>query len=261
VLPVVAAVAVEVVRGRRCPRARSRPAHAHLMPRESVGPLARRAGVLPPPDAEVVCVAVFASGAVVVLPVHARAVVEEAGPALRLHQRVAAVVGRVVEEVVIGRAQRVVEALLVGRGVAEVPARAVAVEADGAAFIKRAARRRARNGLQDPLRAVLVEWADHADVAGAVKARIARAVGDDVAPGRALAVVWRQQRLYRAGYRRWLEPILGWRLLVTRSQARKNSRTRSGKAHKHRRAPAKCAGPRGLCTPTNASYRRVVRQG
>jgi len=169
------------------------------------------------------------------------------------------VVERVVEAVVVGRAQRAVEALLVGRGVAEVPARAVAVEADVAAFLKRAAWRRARNGLQDPPRALLVEWADHADVAGAVEARIARAVGDGVAPGRVLAVVWRQQRLYRAGYRRLLEPILGWRLLVSRSQARKNSRTRRGKAHKYRRAPAKCAGPRGLCTPTNASSQQNER--
>ena len=87
--------------------------------------------MLPPVDAGEVHVAVFAARAVVAVPVHARAVVEEAGPGRRLHQRVSAVVERVVEAVVVGRAQRAVKALLVGRRVAEVPVRAVAIEADG----------------------------------------------------------------------------------------------------------------------------------
>ena len=81
-------------------------------------------------------------------------------------------VERVVEAVVVGRAERAVEALLVGRGVAE---------------------RRARNGLRDAPGAVGVQRADDADVAGAVEARVARAVRDGVAPGRALAVVGARQ--------------------------------------------------------------------
>jgi len=98
-------------------------------------------------------------------------------------------VERVVEAVVVGRAERAVEALLVGRGVAEVPARAVAVEAERAAYGQRAAGRRARNGLRDAPGAVGVQRADDADVAGAVEARVARAVRDSVAPARAPAVV------------------------------------------------------------------------
>ena len=54
----------------------------------AVGPLERGAGMLPPVDAGEVHVAVFAARAVVAVPVHARAVVEEAGPGRRLHQRV-----------------------------------------------------------------------------------------------------------------------------------------------------------------------------
>ena len=88
----------------------------------AVGPLERGAGMLPPVDAGEVHVA---ARAIVAVPVHARAVVEEAGPGRRLHQRVS------VEAVVVGRAQRAVKALLVGRRVAEVPVRAVAIEADG----------------------------------------------------------------------------------------------------------------------------------
>jgi hypothetical protein len=150
--------------------------------------LERGAGVLSPPDAGEVHVAVLAARAVVVVAVHARAVVEEAGAGLRLHQRVAAVVERVVEAVVVRRAQRAIEALLVPRRVAEVPARAVAVEAHRAALEERAARRGARDWLEHPARAVGVQRADHAEVAGAVEARLARAVRDRVAPRRAPAV-------------------------------------------------------------------------
>ena len=51
----------------------------------AVGPLERGAGMLPPVDAGEVHVA---ARAIVAVPVHARAVVEEAGPGRRLHQRV-----------------------------------------------------------------------------------------------------------------------------------------------------------------------------
>ena len=58
--------------------------------------------MLPPVDAGEVHVA---ARAIVAVPVHARAVVEEAGPGRRLHQRVSAVVELlVVEAVVVGRA-------------------------------------------------------------------------------------------------------------------------------------------------------------
>jgi hypothetical protein len=70
-----------------------------------------------------------------------------------------------------------------------VPARAVAVHADRAAYGQRAAGHRARNGLRDAVGAVRVQRADDADVAGAIEARVARAVRDSVAAGRAPAVV------------------------------------------------------------------------
>ena len=50
------------------------------------------------------------------------------------------------------------------------PARAVAVHADRAAYGQRAAGHRARNGLRDAVGAVRVQRADDADVAGAVEA-------------------------------------------------------------------------------------------
>ncbi len=206
VLPVVTAVAEEVVGARHALHARARAsaheagqAHARLLPGEVVGPLERGAGVLPPTDAGEVQVTVLGACAVVVVAVHARAVVEEARAGLRLHERVVAVVERVVEAVVVRRAQRAVEALLVARRVAEVPARAVAVETHRAALVEGAPGRRARDWLEDAARAVEVERADDTEVAGSVEARIARAVRDRVAPGRALAVVWTRHRRLRNG--------------------------------------------------------------
>jgi hypothetical protein len=136
VLLVVSAVAEEVVRARHALGAGAHDAgatHARLLARQAVGPLERRAGVLKTADAGEVDTAVLAACAVVVVPVHARAVLEEAGAGgLGLHQCVAAVVQRVVEAEVVARAQRAVEVLLVARRVAEVAAQSVAVEADDA---------------------------------------------------------------------------------------------------------------------------------
>ena len=67
------------------------------------------------------------------------------------------------------------------------------------ALIKCAALRRARDGLQNAARAVGVERADHAEVAGAVEPRNTRAVRDGVASSRALAVVWTRHSGLRNG--------------------------------------------------------------
>jgi hypothetical protein len=66
-------------------------------------------------------------------------------------------------------------------------------------LIKCEALHRARDGLQKAARAVGVDRADHAEVAGAVEPRNTRAVCDGVASSCALAIVWTRHSGLRNG--------------------------------------------------------------